>query len=330
MVANRASTPNWMSKVLVIAGFYNLVWGAWVIVAPNMLFEWTQLPLPLYPQIWQCVGMIVGVYGIGYLIAAADPARHWPIVLVGFLGKIFGPIGFIGSAINGDFPWSWGVTIITNDLVWWIPFAMILWHAFKENTDTSRGVPSRDAREVLENFKSNRGRSMHDLSVDRPLLVVFVRHAGCTFCRETLHDLSQFRPQLEAADFDAAIVHMSRPMEATQLMEKFGLDDLHRFHDPHCVIYRAFGIPRGNFRQLFGGPVWWRGFQAAVLKRYGLGKLSGDGFRMAAAFVVRDGEIVKSQVTSSSSDRLDFDRLTDSECDECSVNDAPTLHESRR
>ena len=38
--------------------------------------------------------MIVGVYGIGYAIASTDPLRHWPIVLVNSLGKIFGPIGF--------------------------------------------------------------------------------------------------------------------------------------------------------------------------------------------------------------------------------------------
>ena len=41
------------------------------------------------------MGMIVGVYGIGYLIAARDPRTHWPIVLVGLLGKVFGPIGFV-------------------------------------------------------------------------------------------------------------------------------------------------------------------------------------------------------------------------------------------
>jgi hypothetical protein len=71
------------------------------------------------PVIPQCVGMIVGVYGIGYLIAASDPLRHWPIVLVGFLGKIFGPIGFLAAGLRGDLPWSWGVTILSNDLIWW-------------------------------------------------------------------------------------------------------------------------------------------------------------------------------------------------------------------
>lgn len=70
--------------------------------------------------------MIVGVYGIGYWVAASDPQRHWPIVLVGFLGKIFGPIGFLDAYMAGVFNLKFGLTIITNDLIWWIPFYLIL------------------------------------------------------------------------------------------------------------------------------------------------------------------------------------------------------------
>ena len=29
--------------------------------------------------------MIVGVYGIGYIIAAGNPYKHWPIIFVGLL-----------------------------------------------------------------------------------------------------------------------------------------------------------------------------------------------------------------------------------------------------
>jgi len=45
---------------------------------------------------------------------------------VGFLGKIFGPIGFAQALYLGKFPINFGYTIITNDLVWWIPFFLIL------------------------------------------------------------------------------------------------------------------------------------------------------------------------------------------------------------
>lgn len=112
--------------LLLFAGTYNLLWGLWVVICPMAIFRWADMELPRYPQIWQCVGMIVGVYGIGYLIAARDPIGHWPIVLVGLLGKVFGPIGFLISAHRGELPWCWGTTVITNDLIWWIPFSLLL------------------------------------------------------------------------------------------------------------------------------------------------------------------------------------------------------------
>lgn len=124
------TAPRWMSRWLVAAGVYNLAWGGLTVLYPAWLFRLTGLAEPVYPFIWQCVGMIVGVYGVGYLAAARDPIRHWPIVLVGFLGKIFGPLGYLMGLLRGDVPVEFGVTLPTNDLVWWVPFGMMLWAAF--------------------------------------------------------------------------------------------------------------------------------------------------------------------------------------------------------
>lgn len=121
----------WMYYILWIAGLYNIVWGTSVIFFPKLFFQLTDMPLPNYLMIWQCVGMIVGVYGVGYIIAAYRPLVHWPIVLVGFLGKIFGPIGFAFYLLQGAFPLQFGLTIITNDLLWWIPFSLILYRAYQ-------------------------------------------------------------------------------------------------------------------------------------------------------------------------------------------------------
>ncbi|NBP79420.1 alkyl hydroperoxide reductase, partial [bacterium] len=100
---------------LTAAGIYNLLWGAVTVLFPAWLFLLTGLEEPRYPFLWQCVGMIVGVYGVGYLAAATDPLRHWPIVLVGLLGKIFGPIGYLDGVLRGDVPVAFGVTLPTND-----------------------------------------------------------------------------------------------------------------------------------------------------------------------------------------------------------------------
>ena len=125
------ATPPWMRSCLIAAGIYNLLWGALTVLRPMWLFDLASMDPPNYPFIWQCVGMIVGVYGVGYLAAATDPVRHWPIVLVGFLGKIFGPIGYLDGVLRGEVPAGFGLTIPTNDLVWWIPFALMLAHAWR-------------------------------------------------------------------------------------------------------------------------------------------------------------------------------------------------------
>ena len=111
-----AATPPWMRHVLLAAGAYNILWGALAVVFPHVMFDWLGMARPNYPQFWQCIGMIVGVYGLGYGIAAFDPVRHWPIVLW-----------------TGALPWVLAINCVFNDLISWVPFALILWHAWKTN-----------------------------------------------------------------------------------------------------------------------------------------------------------------------------------------------------
>jgi small multidrug resistance pump len=121
----------WMKFILTAAGIYNLLWGTFTILFPEFYFKFAGMANSNYPEIWQCVGMIVGVYGIGYIIAAFNPIKHWPIVFVGLLGKIFGPIGYLNGYLTGRFTLKAGLLNITNDLIWWIPFTLILWNVYK-------------------------------------------------------------------------------------------------------------------------------------------------------------------------------------------------------
>lgn len=117
---------NWQPTVLRLAGLYNIGFGLGAVLFPAWWFTVASLQPPLYPSLWQCIGMIVGVYGVGYWIAAGDPIRHWPIVLVGLLGKVFGPIGFVMVASRSELPWQFGWVLLFNDLIWWLPFVAIL------------------------------------------------------------------------------------------------------------------------------------------------------------------------------------------------------------
>ena len=136
MTLSKNAAPVWMKWMLIAAGFYNLTFGVFAIAFPAAMFRLIGMELPKYLELWQCIGMIVGVYGVGYLIAAFDPARHWPIVLVGFLGKLFGPIGMAWAISRGTLPLSFGLANVTNDLIWLIPFGLVLLYA-KRNQQAS-------------------------------------------------------------------------------------------------------------------------------------------------------------------------------------------------
>jgi len=124
-------SPRWMRWVLSAAAVYNTLWGLWVALFPLSFFRWVDMAPPNYPQLWQCIGMIVGVYGVGYAIAATHPYRHWPIVLVGLLGKVLGPIGFMQNLLSGALPWRLAWVNLSNDLIWWVPFTVILARSYR-------------------------------------------------------------------------------------------------------------------------------------------------------------------------------------------------------
>jgi hypothetical protein len=286
------TAPKWPAFVLKLAAIYNLVWGAWTILLPNQIFDLTGIERPNYPGIWQCVGMIVGVYGIGYWFAARDFRVHWPIVLVGFLGKIFGPIGFVGAVRSGELPLAWGVTILTNDLIWWIPFAAMLYLAFKHHSSPEARFASLHQEQHPKPIVSSGQETETFLSQGNKLLV-FVRHAGCTFCGETLSELASLKEQLRAKGIEPVVVHMSPLADGKLLLDRAGLSDVDHVSDPACELYRRFGLSRGRFSQLFGPEVWVKGFQSAIIKGNKVGKLQGDGFQLGGAALLSSGSTVQ-------------------------------------
>lgn len=113
------------------ATIYNTVWGIAVILFPRVPFDMAGIALPkpdeLTVQFWQCIGMFVMVFAIGYWYLYRDPERYAPFALIALLGKIFGPIGFVYGYFTGTMPGIVGLTIITNDLIWWPAFGMFVY-----------------------------------------------------------------------------------------------------------------------------------------------------------------------------------------------------------
>lgn len=300
-----ASTPRWMRRVLLAAGVCNLLWGGLAVVFPMVIFDALGMARPNYPQFWQCLGMIVGVYGIGYAIAATDPARHWPIVLVGLLGKVFGPIGMVQSLATGALPWAFALNCVFNDLIWWIPFALMLRHAWQHHVQEPDAAALPDESTLLAAARTGTGASLAELSMTRPVLAVFLRHSGCTFCREALADLKERRAAIEAAGASLALVHMSDPADFADFAGRYGLADVPAVADPDRRLYRGLGLRRGRLAQLLGPQVWWRGYRV-WRAGHGVGALAGDGTQMPGAFLLHRGRVVRRFMHATAADRPDY------------------------
>ncbi len=111
--------------VFAAAGVYNVAFGLWAAVWPLAFFELFAIPAPRYPGIWACLGMVVGLYGLLYFHAAWNLDAARPIIAVGLLGKVLGPIG-MAMAIGEEWPRRVGMLCVYNDLIWWLPFGLFL------------------------------------------------------------------------------------------------------------------------------------------------------------------------------------------------------------
>ncbi|WP_420130208.1 hypothetical protein [Longimicrobium sp.] len=121
-------------RVFVLAGAYNITWGIYSALDPQWLFRVAGMPPLNHPEIFACLAMVIGLYGLLYLEVARVPERGWLLAAVGLMGKVLGPIGLLVLIASGSWPWQTIVLCVTNDFIWWIPFALYLrdaWPAFR-------------------------------------------------------------------------------------------------------------------------------------------------------------------------------------------------------
>ncbi len=304
---SRCETPCWMRKILLAAGIYHLIFAIWAICYPHQWFDWNHLAQPNHPLMWQGVGAMMLMFGMGLVIASRNPIRHWFIVGVGLAKFSLGIVGFGLALWRHEIPLTSAWIMVVDDLVWWLPFAAILWATVRAHC----GVPpTRNApyniEEAARTYLLSDGSTLAAASENKLLALVFLRHFGCTFTRQILRELEGIQRDARVHDAELVLVHMLQLGKETQYLgERSGI---RRIADPRCELYRAFGLGKGGLLELFGPQVWWRG-AIALFKGCGVGHLAGDGLQMPGAFLFRDGQIVASQRARSAADLPDLPGL---------------------
>ena len=301
--------PSWTKIWLQAAALYNLIWGTWVVLFPSAYFHLVGLTPPTYLPLWQCIGMIVLVFGIGYAIASTNPIQHWAIVLVGLLGKILGPIGFVWAVWTGQLPIEFIWTILTNDLIWWLPFAAILYVAMRGHFHTSKPLAKDDSiYKATADTRTVAGKTIDQLSAKQPVLLVFLRHFGCVFCKESLDYIRQQRDRIEADGTHIVFVHMSDPARGEEYFRARGFTEFDQISDPEQRLYQLFGFSRASFWQIFGPGVMWRGLKA-MLHGFVQSSVEGDAFQMPGLVLITHGLPVRIHRYKTAAEIPDYTKL---------------------
>lgn len=161
-------------------------------------------------------------------------------------------------------------------------------------------------------MQTNTGKNVLDLSEDKTVFLVFLRHFGCVFCKEALADLAKKQVDMQNKDIQLVLVHMGSNATATTYFQNFDIQNPVHISDPEREFYYEFGLRKGSFSQLYGLRTWYRGFSAET-KNYKLelAKHLGDSTQMPGIFLLRKGEIIEEYIHKHASDRPDYQRLMD-------------------
>lgn len=311
---NKSAAKGWVKATLFTAFLYSTIWGIITIFLPQFVFVSSHIKLPEPIILWQIIGIIDIVFGLGYLMSLNNPYRTWQPVFMGLVYKTLVIAIFLSAAWSNAELWNLRNFLIINNLIWLVPFGMILNQAYKRSYDSDETlIDIFDADEfTLDMFDTSEGTDLQELSEQQPTMVVMLRHFGCTFCREALTELAQIHGKIERKGTKLVLVHMLEDEDmAHEQLYKYGLEDVTTISDPEEILYKRFKLRKGTFSQLLGITDLYRGFVAGVLKGHGLGKEMGDIMQMPGVFLLYNGEIVKSFIHKHSSDKPPYLELAD-------------------
>ena len=169
-------------------------------------------------------------------------------------------------------------------------------------------VQTSEIKEIV----TSTGETLSSLSMQGPVMLVFLRQFGCVFCKEALIDIAVNRAMWEKRGVKIVLTHMSDNDTANEYFNKFGLHGITHISDEDCELYAKFGLTKGSAGQLFGLKNWIRGFEISGSgKAFPSLRQIGDGFQMPGIFLIQNDEIKQSFIHKTASDRPDYNGLID-------------------
>ena len=168
-----------------------------------------------------------------------------------------------------------------------------------------------DVAKALVAIRTESGANLLTLAEQSPVLLVFLRHFGCSFCRKAISDVSDLRGELEKRGVRPVFVHLGPTDLARVYFDYYKIGDVERICDPEAKIYKSplFGLGRVN--------PWWHlvnpkvifGWLNGTIFKHGIGKIDTDGHQMPGVFVLKGSKIVNRFIYKTIADEPKYLKL---------------------
>jgi hypothetical protein len=164
---------------------------------------------------------------------------------------------------------------------------------------------------VLQQYRTESGRTLLELVDQSPLLLIFLRHFGCSFCRQTLDDVSKLRSEIEARGIRPVFVHLGTPERAKPYFDYYNLSDVERVSDPQAFLYTqpVFDLARKSAFSHFLVPKVWKAWLQGAIRKHGFGMIKDDADQMPGIFFLRQRAIVRAFRYKTIADEPDYLKL---------------------
>jgi peroxiredoxin len=176
----------------------------------------------------------------------------------------------------------------------------------------SEGTSSTEERTTaFRSIQTESGATLLELTQASPVLLVFLRHFGCSFCRQAISDVAELRGELDRRGVRPVFVHLGTPERAKPFFDYYGIGDVERISDPEAAIYHRpeFQLSRVHPFLSLLLPKVWVGWLKGAIFRHGIGMIKEDGHQMPGIFFLKGSQIVRQFRYRTIADEPDYLKL---------------------
>ncbi|WP_433963912.1 hypothetical protein [Tunturiibacter gelidiferens] len=168
-----------------------------------------------------------------------------------------------------------------------------------------------EVAQLLTSIHTESGASLLSLVEGSPVLLIFLRHFGCSFCRQAISDVAEIRGELARRGVRPVFVHLGTPERAKPFFDYYGIGDVERVSDPEAKIYQdpVFQLSRINPWLTLLQPSVWAGWLKGAIFEHGIGAIKEDGHQKQGLFFLKGPKIVRQFRYRTIADEPDYLKL---------------------